>query len=288
MEIKIAFYDPCGNITALVETPLAAEQRQALAEELLQREELHIEQIGFLCPPRGDGLVRVELAGGEFCGNSLRCAALHYVQSGGLRGQHIVPVEVSGAEQCVPVAVNSFSRNARAVMPLPRRYYQAIIEDMPAYVCDFGSLVNIVLPDEYPEQETVDMLLQYAVVHFHAAAVALIFLPPDAPAICPVVYVPALGSLVFETGCACGAMAASVYAVSQRGNGNYHFEWQQMGGIMPVELKKRGGRIEKLTLSGVIKNLPSLTLQMEDGQFSSGSRKAEIRSIHENGNKKNR
>ena len=92
MELSFQLADPAGNVTLLVTTPVPREDYATLAARLLSIPELHAEQVGFLAPPQGEGVIRLEMMGGEFCGNALRCAGLYYAVQQGRRRAGRFPV----------------------------------------------------------------------------------------------------------------------------------------------------------------------------------------------------
>ena len=87
--LRYSIFDPTGNITALVETPVGVPRQPAVAADIMRRHP-EVEQVGFLTFPRtfssGEGgdksrmrssaeLPSLRMAGGEFCGNASMCAA---------------------------------------------------------------------------------------------------------------------------------------------------------------------------------------------------------------------
>ena len=74
MELNVLRADPAGNITLFVLDPVPAGDRAGLAARLMAGSDA--EQVGFVCPPvMGGGCAgRMEMAGGEFCGNATRAA----------------------------------------------------------------------------------------------------------------------------------------------------------------------------------------------------------------------
>lgn len=67
MYVNFTKWSPAGNTTLLVTTPLPRSAYAAVAARLMAPDGLSAEQVGFL-----DGL-SLTMAGGEFCGNALRC-----------------------------------------------------------------------------------------------------------------------------------------------------------------------------------------------------------------------
>lgn len=77
-EYEVAVLDPAGNVTAIVLSDVQAAERARIAAQLLRLPELRIEQAAFLTAPRCGGEIRLEMMGGEFCGNALRCAGFYH------------------------------------------------------------------------------------------------------------------------------------------------------------------------------------------------------------------
>ena len=71
MEIRIRVANPAGNITIFVMDRVKTEAYSAIARQLLKREELHAEQVGFVETKEGQGM-HMQMMGGEFCGNATR------------------------------------------------------------------------------------------------------------------------------------------------------------------------------------------------------------------------
>ena len=86
MKLNVLRADPAGNITLFVLDPIERESRAALAAELMRRlPDMKIDQVGFACPADADTDGRMEMMGGEFCGNATRAYAMYVArQRGGL------------------------------------------------------------------------------------------------------------------------------------------------------------------------------------------------------------
>lgn len=98
----IHYVDPAGNMTAIVRGEFGNEKRVELAKQILQQEKA--EQVGFEVPPVNGGDCRLEMMGGEFCGNAVRAFAYLKASEQHSGGRHAVKVEISGAAN--PVMAN--------------------------------------------------------------------------------------------------------------------------------------------------------------------------------------
>ena len=81
MTIDYLVADPSGNTTILVLTPVPKEEHSALAAKLLALPGIEAEQVGYVTREAGKPL-RVDMMGGEFCGNASRSAAAWPVTAG--------------------------------------------------------------------------------------------------------------------------------------------------------------------------------------------------------------
>ena len=126
--IQYCIFDPTGNITALVETPVDIPNQPAVASRIMELEP-DVEQVGFVtyanqsALAEGDAPVSLRMAGGEFCGNATMCAAALVAIHNDLRGG-VVPVQikvkVTGTTEPLTVSLEqqgAFSFSTAVSMP---------------------------------------------------------------------------------------------------------------------------------------------------------------------------
>ena len=119
MRIRYIPADPAGNLTGLVLTHVSQEVRPALAARLMAVCPEGFEQIAFIDEDSLTGpLPRMEMMGGEFCGNASRAFGWYAAQRRG-RGETALCVSVSGAAAPVRVQLDPARGCAYADMPLP-------------------------------------------------------------------------------------------------------------------------------------------------------------------------
>lgn len=111
MTIDYLVADPSGNTTILVLTPVAKAQHSSLAAQLLALPGIEAEQVGYVSREAGKPL-RVDMMGGEFCGNASRSAAAWALAcDGGEQG--VYDVSCSGCDAVLPAKV---ARKGRGLM----------------------------------------------------------------------------------------------------------------------------------------------------------------------------
>ena len=167
-EYEVAVLDPAGNVTAIVLSDVPAAERARIAARLLRLPELRIEQAAFLTAPRCGGEIRLEMMGGEFCGNALRCAGFYHALRTGAQGKTCVLAEISGAEGVQPVMADTAAGEASTVMPLPRAVQPADWPDVQAVRVTFDGITHFVMDRAQPD----DALVQRAIAERRRRAVS--------------------------------------------------------------------------------------------------------------------
>lgn len=116
-------FSPGGNTTILVTDPVPPPLRAAVAAELMGEHHVHAEQVGFVS--LAGARPRIDMMGGEFCGNACRSLAallaLKRVLLAGPGGLMSGEIESSGVDGALPVRVVHTPQGPDAAvrMPLP-------------------------------------------------------------------------------------------------------------------------------------------------------------------------
>ena len=246
MELKVTAADPAGNVTLLVESPVPPESYRTVAGHLLAMPELHGEQVGFLTAPQMGGEVRLEMMGGEFCGNAARCAGLWQARKRGRDGA--VVVEMSGCSRLLTVEADG--SEAWAEMPLPCSTEEIRLGGVNFTAVCFEGIVHLVGELSPLPPETVARLLPKAVEHFHLPAAGVMFLHGDQ--MIPAVYVRDTDTLIWERSCASGSTAVAWRDAQSAPNGLRRLALQQPGGVIRTEAVCKGGRVRSIRIGGPV------------------------------------
>ena len=260
-DYEVAVLDPAGNVTAIVLSDVPAAERARAAARLLRLPELHIEQVAFLTAPRCGGEIRLEMMGGEFCGNALRCAGFYHALRTGAQGKTCVFAEISGAEGVQPVMADTAAGEASTVMPLPRAVQPADWPDVPAVRVTFDGITHFVIDRAQPD----DALVQRAIAAApEASAVGALFLDRAAGSMRPVVFVRETGSCVAETSCASGSVATAVVLTADFADGITEIGIGQPGGTLEVGVQRAHGAVTGLSIGGPVRLAQMLTVTLPD------------------------
>ncbi len=172
------------------------------------------EQAGFLIPSAG----RFEMAGGEFCGNAARAAALLLSR---LTGQTESSFAMSGCPGQVLARVNwrdSSQADVTCSFIGLRAELRATTVDLEearlaAAVVDLGGIVHVILDAPFPadfERQQRAVVRQLGLSNRPAVGVGWIARAGGRVTLHPVVWVRALDTLFYETACGSGSIAAAL------------------------------------------------------------------------------
>lgn len=258
-EYTVAVLDPAGNVTAIVCSDVPAAERARVAAQILRLPELGIEQVAFLTAPRSGGEIRLEMMGGEFCGNALRCAGFYQALRTGAQGKSCVFAEISGADGVQPVMADTAEGTASTVMPLPLSVQPAGWADAQATRVTFAGITHFVIDCAQPDEALVQRAIAAAP---EASAVGAIFLDRAHGSIKPVVFVRETASCVAENSCASGSVATAVVLTADFADGITEIGIGQPGGTLEVGVQRTDGAVTGLSIGGAVRLTQTLTVTL--------------------------
>ncbi len=258
-EYTVAVLDPAGNVTAIVCSDVPAAERARIAAQILRLPELGIEQVAFLTEPRSGGEIRLEMMGGEFCGNALRCAGFYQALRNGEQGKSCVLAEISGADGVQPVMADTAEGTASTVMPLPLSVQPAGWADVQAARVTFAGITHFVIDCAQPDETLVQRAIAAAP---EASAVGAIFLDRAHGSIKPVVFVRETASCIAENSCASGSVAAAVVLTADFADGITEIGIGQPGGTLEVGVQRTDGAVTGLSIGGAVRLTQTLTVTL--------------------------
>lgn len=243
MELRYVLLDPTGNVTVLVETPVAPADQPACAAALLAAEP-RAEQVGFLSPGAGDCRLALRMAGGEFCGNAAMSAAVLWCESRGLDSAPVL-LRVSGAAAPVSVDVRRLPEGAflgavtmppagapaEVALPLGDRVLRLPLVDM-------GGIRHLILTEPLARDAAEGAIRRWCTL-LAAPALGLMLLDPDGDRLTPLVYVPGGDTLYWERSCASGSAAVGCW-LARRAGGPIQARLAQPGGTLEVSATPAG------------------------------------------------
>ena len=238
-------FDPAGNVTALIPLADAAACDTAVAQAVMEAEPT-CEQAGFVLPGTGRCDARLQMAGGEFCGNASLCTAALTALTGGLSvgGSAQLRIAVSGAGEPVSVTVKRRSEDlfsGSVVMPPVTEIREISLPgaDLPAVpVVIMPGICHAFLPESFGTDRAGSVIRGWCEA-LNADAMGVMLTDPDFTRLTPLVYVPAVGTLFRENSCASGTAAFGALLAARRRSA-VELRLREPGGILSVTAEPDG------------------------------------------------
>ena len=252
MDLSYILADPSGNTTAFILTPVAREDYGPVARRVMAA--LDTEQVAFV----RDG--RMDMMGGEFCGNASRSFALWQAlrTPDGLSlrpfsGEQTVSVRVSGAPQPLEVTLRGDGEALCAAirMPLPRRVLPLNLPVLgPVTLVEYPGISHLVVEDRAP-RDTDLICARDILARLNAEDCCFGLMYACGGTLHPLVYVRDTDTLVWENSCASGTCAVAAARALAAG-GTLTLELLQPGGSLTARAELRGDTLTALILDGPV------------------------------------
>ncbi len=252
--IRYSIFDPTGNITALVESPVDESEQRAVAASIMARHAA-VEQVGFVrLPDEKSAPAALRMAGGEFCANaSMSAASLWALRLGLCEGE--LSLAVSGVEDVVAVRLKQEEEScfsAAVRMPEAREItaipfvFEGLSGTIP--LVRMEGIDHAVLTPDCPffalrdRPSAAEKAVRELCASLGAVCLGLMFLEGESAQrrLTPLVYVPGSRTLFWESSCASGSAAAGMLLARQSGE-RTELELIEPGGVLRVESDPRKG-----------------------------------------------
>lgn len=262
MEISYTVYDPTKNITALVTSPVPRDRHAAIAAELM-RQTPAVEQVGYLEPSSvPSARLRLQMMGGEFCGNATMSAAAYLAQQDGLPAGQAADVllEVSGASGVLSCHIENCGDHflGTVAMPLPLRIGTTVLSpDCRMDVCPavwFPGIVHCIVPAARLSRQQSELLIRPLCKRLKADACGILLYSEDESSFSPLVYVASTDTAVWESGCGSGTAALGSYLAAQSQQAGT-FSLHQPGGVISVFAAWNGHAVSALSITGKVRRI---------------------------------
>lgn len=258
MEIQFAKMNPTENMTILVRNPVPRARQGAVAERLMAWDSIGGEQVGFVEPAvRSDVRARLQMMGGEFCGNASMSLAALLARADGLPpgGEETYALEVSGASAPVHCRIRRERESfvGRVSMPLPLRVEEfELAPGLKVPLVRFEGIVHAIVPEGAVAAETAACRIAQWCARSGAGAFGAMLMGADGSSMRPLVYVQNTSSCVWERGCGSGTAAVGCWRAAQAG-ADCALALRQPGGEMGVRVQWRSGRAVRVEIQGRVK-----------------------------------
>jgi diaminopimelate epimerase len=265
MKYEGVIADPAGNITLFVLSPVR--DRPALVRSVLEDPRLKVEQVGFVLPRPGGELPRLEMMGGEFCGNAARSFGLLCARERGLSGKGELRIGISGMGEPLPVRFDLGGGSASVEIPPPQAKRELPFRGRALGVYDFEGISHVIAPELPPSRELFGEIRGLFEEDSRRqgfplpGALGIMFWNGASRCMSPAVYVYGPDSLVFESSCGSGTAALGLYLGEELREGRERYFIVQRGGLIEAILEKEGGRVRSLSIGGPVSLSEPLLLE---------------------------
>lgn len=254
---------PGGNATVLIVDRVQAGHRATLARKLMDARHVQAEQVGYL--DLGARPVRLDMMGGEFCGNACRAAAAVMAAEGiGLDSVGIEEfrgiLSVSGVDGTLEVGVRGVGpeMECRVEMPLPETD-DAVRELAPGVgLVRLPGIVHLCLDETrhlFPEKyaEASAQLRREWSLDTEAAVGCVWYRQHGACShIRPVVWVRSTATAYYESGCGSGSLALGLWLGKGQNIPSPLRVVQPSGGEIRVKMDGAGALVSRAWISGPV------------------------------------
>lgn len=201
-KIDYHIFWPAGNTTALVETLLPRDKYSVIAQHILDKNK-EIEQVGFIESPTLHGSkVRLQMAGGEFCGNAARSIAYWYSQK---YQQPIVNFEVSGLDKVLLANITS----DLVELFLPKEFFLSASAIPEGIIVNLRGITHIIIDKPLNDPSVNDLLNKYK-NNYDALGIMSYKIENDEIVLDPLVFVRSINTYYNESACGSGTVALAL------------------------------------------------------------------------------
>ncbi len=262
-DITYKTFDPTGNRTMLVTSSVSREDQPMAAAGIMEQHR-ELEQIAFV-EGEGDSR-RLQMMGGEFCGNATMSFAAMLAMEAGVESAEM-EVEVSGSDEKIPVTVEKDGDgwNGKVSMPLPEKCKVRNFGRYKLPVVKFDGISHTIVTERMPKPLAEMMIREWA-NKVRADAFGILLMSKDYREMTPLVYVKSTDTVVAESSCASGTAAVGAWlAVEKKEPVNLTI--RQPGGELSIEVEVTDGNVSKLLLGGHVSCVEEGQMQAEEKVF---------------------
>ena len=259
MEVSFIKFSPTQNVTVLVTDPISREMQPELAASLLAYDSIGGEQVGFLEEPTLPGAkARLQMMGGEFCGNASMSLGVYLARQDGLAAEESADyrLEVSGADTLVGCRIERTEQGYRGTvqMPLPQRTGTVHLEtdsgEKELSIVELPGISHVIAPAETGlGKDEIERRIRKWNETVRTDALGVLRWDERTQTMEPIVYVPSTDSAVWERGCGSGTAALGCWKAVRAGR-SYSGSVRQPGGEIVVSVRTEGTVITGLTITG--------------------------------------
>lgn len=257
---------PAENMTVFIINKLDRKDHIRIAKKLMKNSSIGCEQVGFIEESLNGSSLRLQMMGGEFCGNASRSFAAYMVhkrypmilkEKG---GSYSIPLEVSGLEKELIIKVKETPTEniyySSVIMPLPERIEEVefITNDksINSTRVDFPGITHYIVDNsQIGNRPLFFQLVKDKMKEKNYDAFGIMYYDFQRSYLEPLVYVKDTDTLIWERSCASGTCALGV-SMSHKIKGSINYEIEQPGGTLGVHVVYENNTVSSISLDGLV------------------------------------
>lgn len=266
MKLHFVKINPVENMTIFVLDQLPRKDHITISNQLMDYSNLHAEQVGFIESSKNHtDLIRLQMMGGEFCGNATRSLAAFMVHSQHpeiekIGSKFMIPLEVSGIDEIINCEVEPLEKTnlymSKIKMPVPLSINKIIIDDSGNKVktirVDLPGITHfIVNKDKINDKDKYYEIIKSVMAKEDYDAFGIMYYDYNKNFMEPLVYVRFTDSLFWERSCGSGSCALGC-ALAFLNKESLEKEIHQPGGLLKVSVGYENHNINSLYLNGEV------------------------------------
>lgn len=267
MKLSFVKINPVENMTIFIEDRLPREKHLSIANALMNYNNLYAEQVGFIEDPmsiKGKSLntLRLQMMGGEFCGNASRSLAAYMVYEDHPSIKKIndqeysVSLEASGSQELLKCFVRKTDKenifNSRISMPLPQRVTTINVNKIPTRRVDLEGISHFIVDShKVKDKEDFYIHIKRYMEKEDYDAFGIMYYDEIKEFMEPLVYVRMTKSKFWERSCASGSSAFGI-AEAVTNKRSVKLKLRQPGGNLAVEVNLEDGQVKEVFLDGEV------------------------------------
>ncbi|MEJ9230755.1 diaminopimelate epimerase [Peribacillus butanolivorans] len=262
-EIDFIKFNPTQNMTILVKTNYLVEEYKHIASKIMSYNSVHAEQVGFIEKPiNNKAAAKLQMAGGEFCGNACMALAAFIASEKGLKHNDLAEIilEASGTDKLITCQMkrNLDEYHCLITMPIPKKIEQRTIKydgnDLNMIIVRYHEFIHIVIEvEEFSKtvREKAQSLAKLLGVTLGANLIGVLLYKSKSKEMAPLIYVPHLDSLIWERGCGSGTASLGAF-LAWKNKGEIVTNIRQPGGDIKVFATCHGEELTSLLIEGSV------------------------------------
>jgi len=264
LKLNFIKVSPTENMTVFITDSVPRLMHPEISKKIMNYNNVYAEQVGFVEETAFDR-VRLQMMGGEFCGNAARSLACVLVLKNHpsvdkIDDKFIVPLEVSGSDNvhlCEVIPSDSEHNFISSIkMPLHTHIEEFSLNYDSAIhkgtLVHFPGIIHLVLNDEnIISKQDFFTAAKDNLSYLGYEALGIMFFNEKTSFITPLVYVKATDSIVWERSCGSGTSAVGVH-LSYKYKKDMNVIIKQPGGNLKIISKWDENEVIKIILSGKV------------------------------------